>query len=225
MRLLRSAAALLTALMVAACSSATSGQPSSAPSPSTSQPTSTPPTSAAPTSAPPSALSVVLLAPAEVGAGFRASPPNSAQTALPCTPNDPPLTRQVPVSDKAVGLYVNSVGTLALEETVYAYGNAATSQKALAAVEKGLGCRSGRSNGAAMRILGPTDLRSKITARVNRAEAWAVGTSKMQGTIVAVVVGEKLIGLQFAAQPGTDTSKVDARQIIETAIAKVLNGR
>jgi hypothetical protein len=222
------------ALLLAGCSGSTDGTPGSVSAPPTSaapasatspSATSQPPSPAsATTPVPPSALTPSLLSAAEVGADFVASTPTAKTDPLPCTPTKPPLETQVPSADKAKAVFANSAGTLALQETVLAYTSAGTASKALTVAKGGLACTHGTVDGEGINIAGPNDVRRSITARVSAAYGWVVTTTKYTGTIVAVQVGPKLVTLEFAATSQMALSGVDGKQIIETAVAKVING-
>jgi hypothetical protein len=170
-------------------------------------------------------LTPALLTRREVGPGFTRSTPTAPSQPLPCTPNQPPLEAQVPSTDKAKALFTNAGDTLALQETLLAYRDAATSTRALRLAMVGLACSHGTAGGNPINIAGPTDVRSSITARVSAAYGWVVTARTFTGSIVVVQLGAKLVTLEFVAGSRQAASSTDARQIVETAVAKAINGR
>jgi hypothetical protein len=122
-------------------------------------------------------------------------------------------------------VFSNAGDTLALQETLLAYRDAATATRAVRLAMVGLACSRGTAGGDPITISGPTDVRSAITARVSAAYGWRVTTRAFSGSIVVVQLGAKVVTLEFVAASRQAASSVDARQIVETAVAKAINGR
>jgi hypothetical protein len=72
-------------------------------------------------------------------------------------------------------------------------------------------------------VEGPTDVASVLTPRVDKAEAWAIKSGKITGTLVLVRLHAVLVEFAFEAYNHPNV-KIDAKQILETALAKIING-
>lgn len=168
-----------------------------------------------------------LLTPADVGSGFRAHTLKNGSTPFPCTPNDPPLDKQFPPAVDVHGAFLNASAPAEVTEQIEGYADTGTTESALAAGEKGLGCTTGTVtiNGASqrVRISGPTDLTSALAAKVDKAEGWQLKLKGVAETIVVSRIGPQLVVLEFTATAKTDQSKLpDAKKVTETALSKVI---
>lgn len=243
------AAGALAALALTACSSSTAGTGSGSsvppPSPvpstsvsSTSGPSrsgSSPSTSA---SSPPSSggaaggLSAAqargaLISASDVGSRFAAQRPDTSTSPFPCTPNDPPLNKQVPPSFDVRTAFLNQAQRAEVTEEIAGYADEATTAAALAAGEKGLDCSSGTitsgSGSQRVQISGPTDVTSALKAKVDKAEIWQLEVRGAEEAILVSKVGPQLVVLEFTAASSADQSKLPSTQkIAETALSKVL---
>jgi hypothetical protein len=176
-------------------------------------------------SAAPADIQRVLLVPSDITKGFTATPDNADSTSpAPCTPNDPPIDAQVPSLEHGGVDLSNSTAGAEVDEQVAVYGTLGAALKLQAAVERGFTCSSGRlSNGQTVQLNGPTDLRTIITPRVNKAEGWTIKTADVKGSLVYVRINRVVVQLAFLANRG-HSPKINGKQILNTALAKVING-
>jgi hypothetical protein len=229
--------ALAAAAALAACSSATVGKgafaterpPAShsrsvtpAPFPSSTQVSpSAPPTSIAPNTVA-NAVDAAMLAAGEIGPGF-VPVPDDPPSPLPCTPNRPPVDDQIGHVEKGDVVFVDRSGTVQVSEQVYVYGSVAGAQRHQQIVETGLACRKGTlaGGGGEVTVLGPTDVTAELTARNDKAEAWAVQTAQVSGALVQVRIHAVVVQFAVVAEPGA-TPTVDAEKIVEAGLAKLI---
>ena len=252
MRALTTAAvALIAGGAIAACSATTAGTgthspvprpPSSSaessrglpPPPSatvvpTAPPSSVPLSSSVPSSAPPSGIptdvSRVLLSAAEIGHGFvQTGTETTSSDPYPCTPNDPPVDEAVPPTETGTVDFGKASARLAITEQVSVYPDLSHAEHAEQLTEAGLACSEGTlSGGESIKIKGPTDLSSSLTANVDKAEVWDIRSGSTEGALVQVRIHAVLVHFAFVAV-NNKHPKLNATQILETGIAKVING-
>jgi hypothetical protein len=177
-------------------------------------------------SAAPADIQRVLLTAGDIRSrGFTATPDNSVTTQpAPCTPNDPPIDQQVPsLEHGGVDLH-NSSAQADVDEQVAVYDTLDSALKVQAAVERGFSCPSGQlGGGQKIKITGPQDLSTIITPRVSKAEGWSIKTAGIKGSLVLVRLNRVLVQFAFLAQKGTNP-KINGKQILDTGLAKVING-
>jgi hypothetical protein len=167
-----------------------------------------------------------LLTARQVGAGFRAMPSDEARQPLPCEQQAPPLDQQFRPSAKAKTDLIARDGKAYLSEEVIGYDSAATANKALAAGEKGLSCRTAtvRVNGKPLRyrIQPAEDITTKVGVTVDKAVLWRVSTSIVDIQLVATKIGAQLVVISFAAPPGAGTSDLpNPTSVLKAALTKV----
>jgi hypothetical protein len=161
----------------------------------------------------------VLLGAAEIGAGFvRAD--NDGPAPLPCTPHDPPVDDQVRHVEKGGVVYVNDVQGVQVSEQVYVYDSTAAAVRHQRIAEKGLACTHGTLDGRPITVLGPSDVRSQLRERSQAAEVWVVKTDQVSGALIAVRIHAVVIQFAVVAEKGA-SSNVDAKQVVETGLAKI----
>jgi hypothetical protein len=200
-----------------------SGPPSVAPPSSVPAPSTIP--SSAPGSGVPADVARVLLTPAEIGHGFvQTGTETTSSEPYPCTQNDPPVDVAVPPSETGTADFAKSSARLAVTEQVSVYPDVDHAQHAEQLVEAGLACSHGTlSTGRSVKLKGPSDISSVVTANVDKAEVWDIRAASTTGALVQVRIHAVLVHFAFLAVNNKDP-KLDATQILQTGIAKVING-
>jgi hypothetical protein len=172
----------------------------------------------------PADVARVLLIPSDIHHGFQSSSDSSSPDGpLPCTPNDPPVDQQVPPSEKGSAEFVKPSARLQINEEIDVYSGVPDARRAQRITEHGLACSHGTVSGVAIDIQGPTDISSVLTPHLDKAEAWAIKSGKITGTLVLVRIHAVLVEFAFEADNNPNV-KIDAKQILETALAKIING-
>ena len=162
-----------------------------------------------------------LLTPAQVGNGLSPTGNDTGPTPFPCTPGKPPLDKQVPPKVKAESTYTNATQDLTFREEIANYGSIARVNTALAVGEKGMACKTGVINGQQVDLGGPSDIRAKITAPVDKAELWAITSVTAKETLIVARVRTQLVILTFGATVTAPSQGVDATGIVQRALTKV----
>lgn len=231
MRIVAASVALLAAATLAACSSTSNGTPTTAPSsrttPSSSGPTGFP--SSTSSSVPSSTggltqaqASAALLTAAEVGGGFAQTQTNDSDTPLPCTPNDPPLSKQFPPVVNVQADFEGAGGNAVVSEQIETFADASAVAEVIAAGEQGLACGTATLGGAQVTIDGPTDLSTEIQVPVDKAEAWVVKSSALNASLIIAQLGQHLVVFAFTAAPSVDTSTLpDVGTVVTAGLEKV----
>jgi hypothetical protein len=234
---LTTVAVLATAVAVAACSSATAGSahhpvrvspvakttaaPSSAPS-SRPAPYPSPTHSSHPTTSPTGNSDVerALLVASDLGDGFAAAAPDKPSS-LPCTPDRPPVDDQVRHVEKGNAVFVDDIAAEQVSEQIYVYGSVADALRHQTIVTDGLACRHGTMGGAAVTVLGPSDVRRQLSQHPDAAKVWIVRTAQVSGALVAVRLHAVMVQFAVVAQNGNE-SQLNVKQVVEAGLTKIL---
>jgi hypothetical protein len=198
--------------------------PSSVSPPSSSVPSLVP--SSAPASGVPADVSRVLLSAAEIGHGFVATGTESTSNdPYPCTPNAPPVDEAVPPSETGTADFAKASSQLVITEQVAVYADLSHAVSAQQLTDAGLACAHGTlAQGQRIDITGPTDISAALTAHVDNAEAWDIRAGATVGALVQVRIHAVMVHFAFVAANKKHPGNIDVKQILETGIAKVING-
>ncbi|MEO9139300.1 MAG: hypothetical protein ABI345_09565 [Jatrophihabitans sp.] len=233
---LRTAALIAAVGLLAACSSTTDGKGngSSAP-PSSATLSSAPVTSAqASTAAPtpvlpssastvaPSGLDAALLSPSDIGADYTGKPNTTAGngSALPCTPDKPPLRAQYPPLRQAAIDFTRADGKLQVSENLIGYGDDSTAQQAYAAATAGFACRSGKLGTTSITI----SAAGKVTtsaAKIDDGQGWDFAGGGVKGTALTIRIGASLLAMTFVVESSADQGGLNLQSIVDTAARKL----
>jgi hypothetical protein len=164
-----------------------------------------------------------LLSQSDVGNGLQVKPTNPVNTPFPCAPDAPPLDAQVHPPVHAEVTFTDDLQSIELTEEINNYGDDATVAKALKIGEAGLACKSGSVGRFNVTVSGPSDLKAKITADVDKAEAWAVHSGVANESIIVAKIGTQLVVLTFGVFANANAQGLDAAGITQKALAKVRN--
>lgn len=170
------------------------------------------------------ALAPRLLGVAEIGGGFDRTESDTTDSPLPCTPQQPGPLTQVPSTSHAQIDFASPKQDATITERVLVYDDDAAAQRVVGVARTGFGCPQATSSGASIGIVGPQDIRSSIMARVNSADDWQLRAANFQAEMIVVRVGSTVIQLQFATMTTTIPGNVDPSRVLQTAIAKAING-
>ena len=162
-----------------------------------------------------------LLSQSDVGSGLHVKPTNPAKTPFPCAPDAPPLDTQVPPPVHAEVTFTDDLESIELTEEINNYGDDATVAKALKLGEAGLACKAGSVGRFNVTVSGPSDLKSKIKAQVDKVEAWAVQSGVANESIIVAKIGTQLVVLTFGVFAGANDRGLDAAGITQKALEKV----
>lgn len=236
MRIATTAATVLTALALVACSSTSNGDPTTAPSstvqtPSSSgesSPTGFPSTSSS-SSQPPSTgglseaeAQAALLTEAEVGSGFTQTEPDDSDSPLPCAPNEPSLSEQFPADVKVQADFGGAQGKALFSEEIETYADEATLAQVISTGERGLSCPTATVGGMTVTIDGPTDLTTEIPVTNDKAEAWVLKSTAVNSSLIIVAIDTQLVVFSLTGDPSVDQSQLpDAQTLITKALEKV----
>ena len=247
---LTAAAAALSALALAACSSATAGvaqrDPFRAHSPAphavrhTAAPASRTPASSAPapypsTTAPsrpvassgassgaPSGASDVdrALLVASDLGSGYAATTPDAPAALPCTPDRPPVDDQVRHVEKGNAVYVDDIAGSQVSEQIYVYRAPAQALRHQAVLDAGLSCRHGSLQGQPVTVLGPSDVRGQLRLHTDSAQVWIVHTGQFSGALVALRIHAVVVQFAVVARDGAE-SHLDVKKVVVAGLTKL----
>jgi hypothetical protein len=163
----------------------------------------------------------VLLTARQLGSGFvQAS--DAAPSALPCTPDTPPVDDQVRHVEKGNAVFVDDVAGVQVSEQIYVYSAVADAQRHERIVRAGLGCDHGTMQGAQVSIAGPSDIHSQLPERNDTAQAWVVKTAQVSGVLVAVRIHAVVVQFAVVAENGPSPD-IDAEQVVETGLKNILS--
>lgn len=162
----------------------------------------------------------VLLTAHQLGSGFvRAA--DDAPSALPCTPDAPPVDDQVTHVEKGNAVYVDDVAGVQVSEQIYVYSAVADAQRHERIVGAGLACAHGTMQGAPVNIAGPSDIHAQLPERNDTAQAWVVKTAQVSGVLVAVRIHAVMVQFAVVAENGTSPD-IDAKQVVEAGLENIL---
>lgn len=227
------------AVVLAACSTATSGAPhhvprlspaahttaASAPhasrsAPASPYPSATPTAALTSTSSGASDVDRALLVASDLGAEFAAAEPDKPAT-LPCTPNRPPVDDQVRHVEKGNAVFVDDIAGEQVSEQIYVYGSTGDALRHENILEAGLGCRHGVLAGSAVTVLGPSDVRRQLSQRPDSAKVWIIRTDQVTGALVAVRLHAVMVQFAVVAQNG-DEADLDVKKVVQAGLTKIL---
>ena len=197
----------------------------SSPGPSSPAPSASLPPSA-PSSGVPADVAKVLLTAAEIGHGFvETGTDTTSSEPYPCTPSAPPVDTAEPPTKTGTVEFSKSSVQLGITEQVSMYADLTHAQHAEGLVEAGLACSRGTlPGGQSVKITGPTDISTDLTAHVDGAQAWSIQAGATVGALVQVRIKAVLVHFAFIAANKKHPGAIDVKQILETGIAKVING-
>jgi hypothetical protein len=168
----------------------------------------------------------VLLSAAEIGHGFAETGTESTSSdPYPCTPNDPPVDEAVPPTDTGTADFAKTSPQLVITEQVAVYADLSHAVQAQQLTDAGLACAHGTvAQGQQIDITGPTDISSDLTVHLDSAEAWDIRAGSTVGVLVQLRIHAVMVHFAFVAANKKHAGAVDVKQIVETGIAKVING-
>jgi hypothetical protein len=173
-------------------------------------------------------LSAKLLTAADIGDGFAETTFDDKDTSSPCDAKGTPgVDEQVPPALKVGRDFVQNALSAQLEEDLQVYSDAATSAKALAALEKGLNCTKGTlyaDDGSTVSVTISKANPIPAQGPVQGGDAWALKGGGIAGLAVAVKYSDTHIALlTFFAPLKTPSSKLpDFQTLISTVTKKFL---
>ncbi len=168
-----------------------------------------------------------LLTPSEVGPGFVAETHDTSESSGPA-PCGTPRADTVSAPDVEVGATsISADGNLAFLEEIRYFQTTSQAQESFSAGVAGLNCSQGEVTGSdgqtiPVNISSPSDLTSELPD-VDQAIAWSVNSTTDESQMVAILMGQLVVTMQFANSLGTDLSGApDPLTVVQAAVQKIL---
>jgi len=200
---------VVSALLVAGCSSSTTGGGATSSS-STSSSVPAPSSSSAAETITQAEAQAALLTPAEVGAKFAQAAYTPQDQQAPCGAGGPALEDAVPQTLRVGATIVSVTLKASFSEELFAYPDADHAAKALAFLEKGVTCKSGKLPLASGGLLPVTiGAVQDVTAQLRparKAVAVQVDSSITKIVLAAAQLGRLMVVFTFAAFKSTPDS-------------------